>query len=95
MNMIKLGKKITAQLTPLPNPLPQGAREGSHIIPIIIGSNKETVETCEILYQNGFFTLPIRPPTVPEGTSRLRLSLTTDITEQEIQNAISLAKQTK
>ena len=67
----------------------------SHIIPVIIGGNKETADTCEILYQNGYFTLPIRPPTVPEGTSRLRLSLTTDITEKEIINAISLAKQTK
>lgn len=73
----------------------KNAGSDSHIIPIIIGGNKETVETCEILYQNGFFTLPIRPPTVPEGTSRLRLSLTTDITKQELQNAISLAKQTK
>ena len=97
IKMIKLGQRMTELLTPHPNPLPQGAREpiGSHIIPIIIGGNKETLETCEILYQNGFFTLPIRPPTVPEGTSRLRLSLTTDITEQELQNAIYLAKQTK
>ncbi len=67
----------------------------SHIIPVIIGENKETVDTCKILFHNGFFTLPIRPPTVPEGTSRLRLSLTTDITEKEIFDAISLAKQTK
>ena len=67
----------------------------SQIIPVIIGGNKETVDTCEILFHNGFFTLPIRPPTVPEGTSRLRLSLTTDITEKEIFDAISLAKQTK
>lgn len=77
--------------------LSNGEKAGSHshIIPIIIGGNKETVETCEILYQNGYFTLPIRPPTVPEGTSRLRLSLTTEITEQELNNAISLVKQTK
>ena len=67
----------------------------SHIIPVIIGGNKETVEVCDILYQNGFFTLPIRPPTVPEGTSRLRLSLTTKITEKEIEDAIFLAKQAK
>ncbi len=80
MRMLEIGKK---------------AGSDSHIIPIVIGGNKETVDTCEILYQNGFFTLPIRPPTVPEGTSRLRLSLTTEITEQEIQNAITLAKQTK
>lgn len=73
----------------------QKAGSESHIIPIIIGRNKETVDTCEILFHNGFFTLPIRPPTVPEGTSRLRLSLTTDITEKELFDAISLAKQTK
>ena len=73
----------------------QKAGSESHIIPVIIGGNKETVDTCEILFHNGFFTLPIRPPTVPEGTSRLRLSLTTDITEKELFDAISLAKQTK
>lgn len=80
MQMLKIAKKAGSE---------------SHIIPVVIGGNKETVETCEILFQNGYFTLPIRPPTVPEGTSRLRLSLTTEITEQELQNAISLAKQTK
>ena len=80
MNMLSIGRKTGSE---------------SHIIPIIIGGNKETVDTCNILFHNGFFTLPIRPPTVPEGTSRLRLSLTTDITEEEIFNAISLAKQTK
>ena len=80
MNMLQLGKKAGSE---------------SHIIPVIIGGNKETVNTCEILYQNGYFTLPIRPPTVPEGTSRLRLSLTTDINEKELFDAISLAKQAK
>lgn len=73
----------------------KSAGSSSHIIPIIIGGNKETVEACEILYQNGYFTLPIRPPTVPDGTSRLRLSLTTEITQQELKDAILLAKQTK
>lgn len=80
INMLSIGKK---------------AGSDSHIIPVIIGGNKETVDVCDILFHNGFFTLPIRPPTVPEGTSRLRLSLTTDITEKEIFDAISLAKQTK
>lgn len=56
----------------------------SHIIPVIIGENKETLEVCDILFQNGYFTLPIRPPTVPVGTSRLRLSLTCEIEEKEL-----------
>ena len=57
MRMLELGKKAGSE---------------SHIIPVIIGGNKETVDTCEVLFHNGYFTLPIRPPTVPEGTSRLR-----------------------
>ena len=73
----------------------------SHIIPVVIGENKDTVNLCEILFHNGYFTLPIRPPTVPAGTSRIRLSLTADIEEDELKilkekiNEISLAKQTK
>lgn len=80
MKMLEIGKKAGSQ---------------SHIIPVIIGSNEDTVQKCDILYQNGYFTLPIRPPTVPAGTSRLRLSLTTEIEEKELFNAISLVKSTK
>ncbi len=57
----------------------------SHIIPVVIGENKDTVDLCEVLFHNGYFTLPIRPPTVPVGTSRLRLSLTCEIEEDELQ----------
>lgn len=67
--MIRLGNKLGSN---------------SHIIPIVIGDNKETVDLCETLFHNGYFTLPIRPPTVPVGTSRLRISLTTDIEENEL-----------
>ena len=73
----------------------------SHIIPVVIGENKDTVDLCEVLFHNGYFTLPIRPPTVPAGTSRLRLSLTADIKEEELTvlkeriNEVLLAKQTK
>lgn len=62
----------------------------SHIVPVIVGENDKTVELCERLFDNGYFTLPIRPPTVPAGTSRLRLSLTTDITEQDLEKLCSI-----
>ena len=58
----------------------------SHIIPVIVGENKDTIDLCEVLFHNGYFTLPIRPPTVPVGTSRIRLSLTCDIEENELTN---------
>lgn len=73
----------------------------SHIIPVVIGENKDTVDLCEVLFHNGYFTLPIRPPTVPVGTSRLRLSLTSDIVEDELIvlkekiHEVLLAKQSK
>lgn len=62
----------------------------SHIIPVIIGDNKKTVDLCEVLFDNGYFTLPIRPPTVLEGTSRLRLSLTTEIEEKDLEKLCSI-----
>ena len=62
----------------------------SQIIPIIIGDNRKTVEMCDILFQNGYFTLPIRPPTVPDGTSRIRLSLTTSINESDLEKLCNI-----
>ncbi len=50
----------------------------SHIIPITIGSNDETLKIAEKLCSEGYYIPAIRPPTVPEGTSRLRISLTAD-----------------
>ena len=62
----------------------------SHIIPVIIGENFETEQMCERLFDAGYFTLPIRPPTVPDGTSRIRLSLTTDIEEKDLEKLCSI-----
>ena len=59
----------------------------SHIIPLHTNDNEKTVKMCETLYKNGYFTLPIRKPTVP--TPRIRLSLTTEISEQDLENLCS------
>lgn len=50
----------------------------TNIIPVIIGAADQTVEGAKMLQNNGFYVLPVRPPTVPKGTSRFRLSLTAD-----------------
>ena len=50
----------------------------TNIIPVIIGPADRTVEGAKMLQDNGFYVLPVRPPTVPQGTSRFRLSLTAD-----------------
>lgn len=64
----------------------------SHIVPIIIGDNQKTVEIAENLLTEGFMTLPIRPPTVPLGFSRLRISLNTLIEKEDISDLPKLIK---
>lgn len=56
----------------------------SHIVPVIIGPSADTLHKASELQGNGFYALAVRPPTVPEGTSRIRLSLTADITPEQI-----------
>ena len=62
----------------------------SHIVPMIIGASEDTILKAEELQRKGFYALPVRPPTVPDGTSRIRFSLTADITEHEIDQLIKL-----
>lgn len=50
----------------------------SQIIPVIIGENHATVKMAEAIQEKGYWVLPIRPPTVPQGEARLRFSLTFD-----------------
>ncbi len=64
----------------------------SQIIPAIIGENKKTVQISEKLQENGFLLFPIRPPTVPEGSSRIRISLTADILWDDIKNIPEIIK---
>ncbi|MCW9719038.1 8-amino-7-oxononanoate synthase [Avibacterium sp. 21-599] len=64
--------------------LAQSLVSESCIIPYIIGDNEKTVVTALALQEQGYYCLPIRPPTVPKGTSRIRLSLTADMTEQDV-----------
>lgn len=62
----------------------------SHIVPMIVGASEDTIHKAEEIQRKGFYALPVRPPTVPEGTSRIRFSLTADITEHEIDQLIEL-----
>ncbi len=56
----------------------------SHIIPVIIGDNKKTLEISERLFEKGFLIVAIRPPTVAPGTARLRISVQCDHTKEQI-----------
>ncbi len=61
-------------------------RNKSQIIPIILGEDQLAVAAAQNLQKAGFDVRAIRPPTVPQGTARLRLSLTLNVTAQDIEN---------
>jgi 8-amino-7-oxononanoate synthase len=56
----------------------------SQIIPIIVGENERAVAIAEALQAEGFDVRAIRPPSVPEGTARLRVSVTAGLTERTL-----------
>jgi 8-amino-7-oxononanoate synthase len=59
---------------------------GSHIMPVIIGSDKAAVTLASALQRQGYDIRAIRPPTVPEGTARLRIALTLNVDEATVAN---------
>ena len=56
----------------------------SNIIPVIIGNTKKTILMSKELQKKGFYVVPIRPPSVPPNTSRLRISITSNHNEKDI-----------
>ena len=62
----------------------------SQIVPVIIGENSDCIRVAEKLREERNFLLPVRPPTVPQGTARLRFSLTAQMQTSEIDRIIEL-----
>jgi len=58
------------------------------IVPIIIGPAGEAMRASELLRERGFEIPAVRPPSVPEGTSRLRMNISLRHSEQELKSAI-------
>lgn len=56
----------------------------SAIQPIVVGTAERALRLAEALHQRGFIVPAIRPPTVPEGTSRLRVSLCAAHSREEV-----------
>ena len=54
---------------------------GTCIVPIVIGDDARAVEIADMLQRKGWGIRAIRPPSVPEATARLRLSLNADLGE--------------
>jgi 8-amino-7-oxononanoate synthase len=56
----------------------------TQIVPIYLGGNEVALQVADHLHRAGFAVRAIRPPTVPPGTSRLRLSLTASLTYEDV-----------
>jgi 8-amino-7-oxononanoate synthase len=56
----------------------------SPIVPLILGEDRRALAVSRALLERGLFVQAIRPPTVPEGTARLRLTLSADHTSSEV-----------
>jgi 8-amino-7-oxononanoate synthase len=60
------------------------SRVVSPIFPVILGSEERALAAAAALRDRGFFVRAIRPPTVPAGTSRLRVALSAGLTPQQV-----------
>jgi 8-amino-7-oxononanoate synthase len=64
---------------------PHGALlSGSQIMPVILGDDARTMRAAAAVQAAGFDVRGIRPPTVPAGTSRLRITLTLNATQDDV-----------
>ncbi len=73
---LKLFQKLASGLPLMPSDTP--------IQPLVVGEDEHALAMAEQLKRLGFFVPAIRPPTVPEGTARLRITLSAAHTPQEI-----------
>jgi 8-amino-7-oxononanoate synthase len=62
----------------------------SQIVPVLVGDAKRTLELARRLAEHNILAAAIRPPTVPAGTARLRLSVTSAHTREDLARAADI-----
>jgi 8-amino-7-oxononanoate synthase len=65
----------------------------SAIVPVIVGETEAALSASELLREEGFLVVAIRPPTVPAGTARLRFAFTALHPEAEIERLAEIVRQ--
>jgi len=65
----------------------------SPIVPVIVGAEEATLAASLMLADEGYLAAAIRPPTVPEGTSRLRLTFTAQHPDEEIARLAAIVRE--
>jgi len=64
----------------------------STIVPVIIGDEQKALAASRLLEDEGFAVIAIRPPTVPAGTSRLRLTFSAAHPQSEIERLADIVR---
>ena len=88
--LLELANRLRGQLSEL------GFETGnseSQVIPILVGESELAVNMSKQLRAKGIYIPAIRPPSVPSGNARLRLSLSSDHTDAQIDSLVSVLKQ--
>jgi 8-amino-7-oxononanoate synthase len=67
---------------------PYASYERGPIVPFVVGDAARAVEVSRRLWDAGFYAPAVRPPTVPEGTSRLRFSVTAGHTDEDVDQLV-------
>ena len=91
----KLSKNIETIRTFLKKENFQTIESSSPIIPVITGSEQDTLGLSSYLMEQGIFAIAIRPPTVPENTCRIRLTVSSIHTEENISTLLKTLKRWK
>ena len=84
--MRQLACRVRDRLTAAGLRLPPG---DSPILPVVLGGEAETLAAADRLREAGMLVAAVRPPTVPRGTSRLRLTLTCEHTDEEVEALVA------
>jgi 8-amino-7-oxononanoate synthase len=64
----------------------------SPIVPIVLGSAERALASARLLEDEGFLVAPIRPPTVPEGTARLRFAFSAEQPDAAVERLAALVR---
>jgi 7-keto-8-aminopelargonate synthetase-like enzyme len=62
----------------------------TQVLPLVVGAADDALRVCERALEKGVFAQAIRPPTVPEGSSRLRLAVMASHTRAELEDAAAV-----
>jgi 8-amino-7-oxononanoate synthase len=82
----EVARRVRGRLREAGLDLPPG---DSPIVPVIVGKEEAALEAASRLEDAGLWVVPIRPPTVPRGSSRLRITLCSQHADEEIEQLLS------